>query len=79
MFAEHSDYINPELEGSSHPFPWFSLSPDEAKVGKLALKDIYSTIHSPKLKYSQKHNLQMERSKKNWLDHFKNNMRNSFF
>lgn len=34
MFAEYNDYINPEREGSSHPLPWFSLSPDEAKVGQ---------------------------------------------
>ena len=49
-FAEHKDCMKPELKGSSHPFPWFSLSLDEAKGDNLAIKALYSTLYSAKLK-----------------------------
>lgn len=41
MFAEHNYCIKPDLEGSSHLFPQFSLSPDEPQCGTSWLSWIY--------------------------------------
>lgn len=50
----------PKLEGSSHLFPLFSLSPDEAKVEQTNSQEhiFYNILSKVKL-VSKKHNLQM--------------------
>ena len=46
MFAEHNDYTKPKLEGSSHLFPLFALSLDEAQGGKNWLSRTYILQHA---------------------------------
>ena len=46
MFAEHNDPTKPKLEGSSHLFPLFSLSADEAQGGTNSQEHIFYNMLS---------------------------------